>query len=87
MEMTVMTNIQNPVAKFFFQKIYKILGKTLISLQSRDGNLDEFFTSEIPSYATSLFDFEKLHLPAKQGRIHGCPSRVRVGRSSAVEGH
>ena len=23
----------------------------------------------------------------KQGRIHGYPSRVRVGRSNAVEGH
>ena len=41
----------------------------LIALRSRDGNLDDFFASEIQSYATSLSDFGKLHLPAKKSEI------------------
>ena len=45
-----------------------LMGKMLIALRSRDGNLDDFFASEIQSYATSLSDFGKLHLPAKKIR-------------------
>ena len=46
-----------------------LMGKMLIALWSRDGNLDDFFASEIQSYATSLSDFRKLHLPAKKSEI------------------
>ena len=46
-----------------------LMGKMLISLRSRDGNLDDFFASEIQSYATSLSDLGKLHLPAKKSEI------------------
>ena len=46
-----------------------LMGKMLIALRSRDGNLDDFFASEIQSYATSLSDFGKLHLPAKKSEI------------------
>ena len=31
--------------------------------------MDDFFASEIQSYATSLSDFRKLHLPAKKSEI------------------
>ena len=46
-----------------------LMGKMPIALRSRDGNLDDFFASEIQSYATSLSDFGKLHLPAKKSEI------------------
>ena len=45
------------------------MGKMLIALQSRPGDLNDFFASEIQSYATSLSDFGKLNLPAKKSEI------------------
>ena len=42
-----------------------LMGKMLIALQTRVGNLDDFFASEIQAYATSLSDFGKLHFSKK----------------------
>ena len=50
-------------------KVLKIdaasIGKMLIALQTHEGNLDDFFASEIQSYATSLSDLWKLHFSKK----------------------
>ena len=47
----------------------RLMSKMLLALQSRPGDLVDFFAGEIQSYATSLSDFGKLHLPAKKSEI------------------
>jgi hypothetical protein len=47
----------------------ELMGKLLISLQSRDGNLPEFFSHEVQSFPPSLSDFGKIHLPPNKSQI------------------
>ena len=55
--------LQNNVALF---------GQLYISMQSRDGDLKEFFAHEIQSFPPSLSDFGKLHLPSTKSDILKC---------------
>ena len=55
--------LQNNVALF---------GQLYISMQSRDGDLKEFFAHEIQSFPPSLSDFGKLHLPNTKSDLLKC---------------
>ena len=55
--------LQNNVALF---------GQLYISMQSRDGNLEEFFAHEIQSFPPSLSDLGKLHLPNTKSDLLKC---------------
>ena len=55
--------LQNNVALF---------GQLYISMQSRDGDLREFFAHELQSFPPSLSDFGKLHLPRTKSDILKC---------------
>ena len=55
--------LQNNVALF---------GQLYVSMQSRDGDLAEFFAHEIQSFPPSLSDFGKLHLPSTKSDLLGC---------------
>ena len=52
--------LQNNVALF---------GQLYISMQSRDGDLKEFFSHEIQSFPPSLSDYGKLHLPSIKSEL------------------
>ena len=41
-------------------------------MQSRDGDLKEFFAHEIQSFPPSLSDFGKLHLPSTKSELLTC---------------
>ena len=55
--------LQNNVALF---------GQLYISMQSRDGDLNEFFAHEIQSFPPSLSDLGKLHLPNTKSDLLKC---------------
>ena len=55
--------LQNNVALF---------GMLYISMQSRDGNLDDFFAHEIQSFPPSLSDLGALHLPNTKSHLLQC---------------
>ena len=55
--------LQNNVALF---------GQLYVSMQSRDGDLVEFFAHEIQSFPPSLSDFGKLHLPSTKSDLLRC---------------
>ena len=55
--------LQNNVALF---------GQLYISMQSRDGDLEEFFAHEIQSFPPSLSDLGKLHLPNTKSDLLKC---------------
>ena len=55
--------LQNNVALF---------GQLYVSMQSRDGDLAEFFAHEIQSFPPSLSDFGKLHLPSTKSDLLRC---------------
>ncbi len=55
--------LQNNVALF---------GQLYISIQSRDGDLKEFFAHEIQSFLPSISDFGKLHLPSTKSDLLKC---------------
>ena len=55
--------LQNNVALF---------GQLYISMQNRDGDLEEFFAQEIQSFPPSLSDFGKLHLPGNKSDLLQC---------------
>ena len=55
--------LQNNVALF---------GRLYISMQSRDGNLDDFFAHEIQSFPPSLSDLGALHLPNTKSHLLQC---------------
>ena len=55
--------LQNNVALF---------GQLYVAMQSRDGNLEEFFAHEIQSFPPSLSDYGKLHLPSKKSDLLEC---------------
>ena len=55
--------LQNNVALF---------GQLYVSIQSRDGDLAEFFAHDIQSFPPSLSDFGKLHLPSTKSDLLGC---------------
>ena len=55
--------LQNNVALF---------GQLYISMQSRDGDLKEFFSHEIQSFPPSLSDYGKLHLPSTKSELLKC---------------
>ena len=55
--------LQNNIALF---------GQLYISMQSRDGDLEEFFAHEIQSFPPSLSDLGKLHLPSTKSDLLKC---------------
>ncbi len=55
-----------------FQNNVALLGQLYISMQSRDGDLNEFFSHETQSYPPSLSDFGKLHLPGTKSQLIPC---------------
>ena len=55
--------LQNNVA--LFRQLY-------VSVQSRDGDLAEFFAHEIQSFPHSLSDFGKIHLPSTESDLLRC---------------
>ena len=55
-----------------FQNNVALFGRLYISMQSRDGNLNEFFAHEIQSFSPSLSDLGKLHLPNTKSDLLKC---------------
>ncbi|XP_061894509.1 uncharacterized protein LOC133644183 [Entelurus aequoreus] len=55
--------LQNNVALF---------GQLYVAMQSRESNLDEFFTHEVQSFPPSLSDFGKLHLTGTKSDLLQC---------------
>ena len=49
-----------------------LFGQLYISMQSRDGDLKEFFSHEIQSFPPSLSDYGKLHLPSTKSELLKC---------------
>ena len=47
----------------------ELMGKMLIALQSRDGDLPDFFSHEIQSFPPSLSDGDEIHLPPNKSHI------------------
>ena len=56
-----------------------LFGQLYISMQSRDGNLKEFFSHEIQSFPPSLSDYGRLHLPSSKSELLKCiPSSTQL---------
>jgi len=49
-----------------------LFGQLYISMQNRDGDLEEFFAHEIQSFPPSLSGFGKLHLPGNKSDLLQC---------------
>ena len=47
----------------------ELMGKMLIALQSRNGDLQEFFSHEVQSFPPSLSDGGEIHLPSNKSQI------------------
>ena len=55
---------------------------------SREYHLFSIFLANLLAFGNEMkWNEMKWHFGNEQGRIHGYPSRVRVGKSSAGEGH
>ena len=49
-----------------------LFGQLYISLQNRDGDIEEFFAHEVQSYPPSLSEFGKLYLPGTKSQLLQC---------------
>ena len=49
-----------------------LFGQLYISMQTRKGDLREFFGHEVQSFPPSLFDFDKLHLSGTKSDFLNC---------------
>ena len=55
-------------------------------MQSREGDLKEFFAHEIQSFPPLLSDFGKLYLPGTKSDILNCMDRPDVSDPPSVNG-
>ena len=49
-----------------------LFGQLYISMQSREGDLEEFFSHEVQSFPPSLSEFGKLYLPGTKSELMKC---------------
>ena len=49
-----------------------LFGQLYISMQSREGDLEEFFSHEVQSFPPSLSEFGKLYFPGKKSELMKC---------------
>ena len=49
-----------------------LFGKFYISMHSREGDLEEFFSHEVQSFSLSLSEFGKLYLPGTKSELMKC---------------
>ena len=49
-----------------------LFGQLYISMQSREGDLEEFFSHEVQSFPLSLSEFGKLYLPGTKSELTKC---------------
>ena len=49
-----------------------LFGQLYISMQSREGDLEEFFSHEVQSFPPSLSEFSKLYLPGTKSELMKC---------------
>ncbi|CAM1331975.1 Uncharacterised protein r2_g4082 [Pycnogonum litorale] len=49
-----------------------LFGQVYISLQNRDGDINEYFAHDVQSYPPSLSDFGKLNLPGTKSQLLQC---------------
>ncbi|KAI0241548.1 hypothetical protein LSAT2_023844 [Lamellibrachia satsuma] len=54
------------------QNNMELFGQLYVTMQSRDGDLREFFAHEIQSFPPSLSDVGKLHLPSTKSELLTC---------------
>ena len=58
--------------KFRPCQVNTVFAQLYIAMQSRDANLEEFFSHEVQSYPPSLSEFGKLRLPATKSDLLKC---------------
>ncbi len=65
------TSKQNKKVKLLERKV-ALFGQLYISMQSRDGDLKEFFAHEMQSFPPSLSDLGNLNLPSAKSELLQC---------------
>ena len=61
-----------------------LFGQLYISLQNRDGDINEFFAHKVQSYPPSLSDFGKLNLPGTKSQLLQCIEEPNQTESPAA---